>query len=98
MTTRYFTYGIARSTAGSLQGQDLKPSYGLHLLHGLSRQLTQLTPVCLYSQVLIKAPNNQCSHPGQHILDLIHNGTEKLHAKHDGGVVDSLKNLWGMEI
>ena len=69
---------------------------GFHLLHGLGRQLTQLTSVCSDSQALIKALNSQHSHPGQHILDLTHNGAERLHAKQDG-IINKEERLAAVE-
>jgi ribonuclease HI len=56
---------------------------GLHLLNGLSRQLTQTTVLGTDSQAVIKALGNQRSHAGQYILDAIHKSAEQLHAKQD---------------
>jgi ribonuclease HI len=56
---------------------------GLHLLNGLSRQLTQTTVLGIDNQVIIKALGNQKSHAGQYILDAIHKSAEQLHAKQD---------------
>jgi ribonuclease HI len=56
---------------------------GLHLLNGLSRQLTQNTVLGTDSQAVIKALGNQKSHTGQYILDAIHTSAEKLNAKQD---------------
>ena len=57
---------------------------GLHLLNGLSRQLTQPTILGTDSQAVIKALGNQRSQPGHYILDAIHLSAERLHAKQDG--------------
>ena len=65
---------------------------GLHLLHGLGRKLTHLTSMCSDSQTIIKALDNQYPHPGQHILDLIHDGAKKLHAKQDG-IINKVNHL-----
>jgi ribonuclease HI len=56
---------------------------GLHLLKGLSRQLTQPTVLGTDSQAVIQALGNQNSHAGQYILDAIHKSAEQLHAKQD---------------
>jgi ribonuclease HI len=56
---------------------------GLHLLNGLSRQLTRPTILGTDSQAVIKALNNQRSQPGHYILDAIHHSAERLHAKQD---------------
>ena len=57
---------------------------GLHLLNGLSRQLTHPTILGTDSQAVIKALQNQLSHSGQYLLDAIHKSAEHLHAKQDG--------------
>ena len=57
---------------------------GIHLLHGLSRQLTHPTILGSDSQAAIRALGNQSSHSGQYILDAIHKAAECLHAKQDG--------------
>ena len=57
---------------------------GLHLLHGLSHRLTHPTIMGTDSQAVIKALQNQRSHPGQYLLDAIHGAAERLHVKQDG--------------
>ena len=57
---------------------------GLHLLNGLSHQLTYPTVLGTDSQVVIKALKNQCSRLGQYLLDAIHHATKCLHVKQDG--------------
>jgi len=56
---------------------------GLHLLKGLSRQLTHPTVLGTDSRVVIQALGNQKSHVGQYILNSIHKSAEQLHAKQD---------------
>ena len=56
---------------------------GLHLLNGLSRQLTQATVLGTDNQAVIKALRNQKSHTGQYLLNAIHKSAEQLHAKQD---------------
>ena len=56
---------------------------GLHLLNGLSCELTQTTVLGTDNQVVIKALGNQKSHAGQYILDTIHKSAERLNAKQD---------------
>ena len=57
---------------------------GLHLLHGLTWQLTHSVILGTDSQVVIKVLNNQLSHSGHYLLDAIHLAAERLHAKQDG--------------
>ena len=57
---------------------------GLHLLHGLTRQLTHSVILGTDSQAVIKALNNQLSHSGHYLLDAIHLAAERLHTKQDG--------------
>ena len=57
---------------------------GLHLLNGLSRQLTHPTVLGTDSQAVIKALQNQRSHPGHYILDTIYHAAKHLHTKQDG--------------
>ena len=54
---------------------------GVHLLHGLSQQLTHLTVLSSDSQAAIRALGNQGSYSGQYA---IHQAAERLHAKQDG--------------
>jgi ribonuclease HI len=77
-TLRYYLGTGKEHTVYEAEGIGLV--MGLHLLHGLGRKPTHLTPICSDSQAIIRALDNQYSHPGQHILDLIHDGAEKLHA------------------
>jgi ribonuclease HI len=56
---------------------------GLHLLNGLSRQLTRTTILGTDNQAVIKALGNQSPHAGQYILEAIHKSAERLHAKQD---------------
>ena len=56
---------------------------GLHLLNGLSRQLTHPTVIGTDSQAVIKALQNQCSHSGHYLLDVIHHAAKRLHVKQD---------------
>jgi ribonuclease HI len=56
---------------------------GLHLLNGLTRQLTQTTVLGTDNQAVIKVLGNQKLHAGQYILDAIHKSTEQLNAKQD---------------
>jgi ribonuclease HI len=56
---------------------------GLHLLNGLSCQLTRTTILGTDNQAVIKALGNQSPHAGQYILDAIHKSPERLHAKQD---------------
>ena len=65
---------------------------GVHLLHGLSQQLTHLTVFDSDSQAVIRALGNQCTHSGQYILDAIHQATECLHAKQDG-IINKAEHL-----
>ena len=68
---------------------------GVHLLHGLSRQLTHPTVLGSDSQAAIRALGNQSAHSGQYILDAIHQAVERLHAKQDGIVnrADRLQSI-----
>jgi hypothetical protein len=56
---------------------------GLHLLKGLSHQLTHATVLGTNNQAVIKALGNQTPHAGQYILDAIHKAAEELNAKQD---------------
>ena len=56
---------------------------GLHLLNGLSRQLTFPTILGSNSQVAIRALGNQRAHSGQYLLNAIHLAAERLHSKQD---------------
>ena len=56
---------------------------GLHLLKNLNLRLTHPTILGADSQAAIRALNNQRSHPGQYILNSIHNTAESLHKKQD---------------
>ena len=56
---------------------------GMHLLIGLSRQLSRTTILGTDNQAIIKALGNQLPHAGQYILDAIHKPAEQLHAKQD---------------
>jgi ribonuclease HI len=56
---------------------------GLHLLNGLSHQLTHTTILGTDSQAVICALCNQKSHARQYILNTIHQSAECLHAKQD---------------
>ena len=62
----------------------------LHLLHGLTRQLTHPTILGTDSQAVIRALSNQCPHSGHYLLDAIHLAAERLHAKQDG-VINRVK-------
>ena len=57
---------------------------GLHLLNGLSHQLTFPTILGSDSQVAIRALGNQRAHSGQYLLNAIHLAAECLHSKQDG--------------
>jgi hypothetical protein len=57
---------------------------GLHLLWNLNIKLSHHTLLGADSQAVLRALNNQRSHPGQYILDNIHNAVESLHKKQDG--------------
>ena len=57
---------------------------GLHLLNGLSRQLTLPTVLGSDSQAAIRALGNQRAHSGQYLLNAIHVAAEQLHSKQDG--------------
>ena len=57
---------------------------GLHLLHGLSHQLTFPTILGSDSQAAIRALCNQWAHSGQYLLNAIHLAAESLHSKQDG--------------
>ena len=57
---------------------------GLHLLNGLSRQLTLPTVLGSDSQAAIRALGNQRAHSGQYLLNAIHVAAERLHSKQDG--------------
>ena len=69
---------------------------GLHLLSGLSRQLTQPTILGTDSQAVIKSLNNQLAHSGQYLLDAIHQAAERLHEKQDG-LINRLERLQTIE-
>jgi ribonuclease HI len=56
---------------------------GLHLLNGLSHQLSRTTVLGMDNQAIIMALGNQLSHAGQYILDAIHKSAKRLHAKQD---------------
>ena len=56
---------------------------GLHLLKNLNRRLTHPTILGADSQAVLRALDNQRSHPGQYILDSIHNAAESLHKRQD---------------
>ena len=56
---------------------------GLHLLKGLKVQMRSLVILGSDSQALNKALNNQNSHPGQYLIDEIHNSAEQLHSHQD---------------
>ena len=66
---------------------------GLHLLNGLSRQLTHPTVMGTDSQAAIKALKNQSSHLGQYLLNAIHSTTEGLHAKQDSLINSDARHL-----
>jgi ribonuclease HI len=57
---------------------------GLHLLKGLNMKLTHPTILGSDSQAVIRALDNQWSHPSQYILDSIIQSAEDLHKKQDG--------------
>ena len=57
---------------------------GLHLLNGLSSQLTFSTSQGSDSQAAIRALGNHWAHSGQYQLNAIHLAAEHLHAKQDG--------------
>ena len=57
---------------------------GLHLLHGLHREITLPTILGSDSQVAIRVLGNQKVHSGQYILDAIRIAAKHLHAKQDG--------------
>ena len=52
---------------------------GIHLLKGLNVQMQRSVVLGSDSQVLNRALSNQNSHPGQYLIDKIHNSTEQLH-------------------
>ena len=54
---------------------------GLHLLNGLSCQLTFPTILRSDSQAAIRALGNQRAHLGQYLLNTIHLAAEHLHSK-----------------
>ena len=54
---------------------------GLHLLKNLNIKLPYLALLGADSQAVLRALNNQWSHPGQYILDSIHNAAESLYKK-----------------
>ena len=56
---------------------------GLHLLKNLNIKLIHTALLGADSQAVLRALNNQCLHPGQYILDSIHNAAESLHRKQD---------------
>ena len=57
---------------------------GLHLLKNINLRLSHPTILRADSQAVLRALDNQRSHPGQYILDSIHNVAESLHKKQDG--------------
>ena len=73
---------IQKHTVYEVEGVSLV--MGLHLLNGLSRQLTHPTVIGTDSQAVIKALKNQCLHSGHYLLDAVHHTTEQLHMKQDG--------------
>ena len=57
---------------------------GLHLLKNLNIKLIHPTLLGADSQAVLRAINNQRSHPEQYILNSIHNAAEYLHKKQEG--------------
>ena len=57
---------------------------GLHLPKNLNIKLTHPMLLGADNQAVLRALNNQQSHPGQCILNSIHNAAESLHKKQDG--------------
>jgi ribonuclease HI len=69
---------------------------GLHLLTGLSRQLTAPTILGSDSQAPIRALGNQSAHSGQYLLNAIHLAAERLHSKQDG-LINRAERQWLLE-
>ena len=57
---------------------------GLHLLSTLHSRFIHPTVLGSDSQAVIRALDNQWSHPSQYIIDEIHQSAENLHRKQDG--------------
>ena len=57
---------------------------GLHLLSRINSRFTHSTILGSDSQVVIRALDNQCLHPSQYILNIIHQLAKNLHRKQDG--------------
>ena len=57
---------------------------GLHLLSSLNSRFIHPTIIGSDSQAVIRALDNQRSHPSQYIIDKIHQSAESLHRKQDG--------------
>ena len=79
---RYYLGTLLEHTVYEAEGVGIL--MGVHLLHGLSRQLTHSTVLGSDSQAAIRALGNQRVHSGQYILDAIHQAAERLHTKQDG--------------
>jgi ribonuclease HI len=56
---------------------------GIHLLKGLNVQMRRSVALGSDSQALNRALSNQNSHPGQYLIDEIHNSAEQLHSHQD---------------
>ena len=70
---------------------------GLHLLHGLSRQITHPTVTGTDSQVVSRSLNNQLAHSGQYLLNAIHQATKWLHEK-QYGLINHIERLQTIEV
>ena len=66
---------------------------GLHLLSTLHSRFIHPTTLCSDSQAVIRALDNQQSHPSQYIIDSIHQAAEDLHRKQDGIINRALKEV-----
>jgi ribonuclease HI len=83
--TKTLHYHLGPDTKHTVyEAEGVGVTMALHLLKLRNRQLTHPTSICSDSQALLLALDNQRSHAGQYILDIIHDFAEDLHAKQDG--------------
>ena len=70
---------------------------GLHLLSTLHSRFIHPTVLGSDSQAVIRALDNQRSHPSQYIIDEIHQSAENLHRKQDGLINRAERELATLE-
>ena len=80
-TLRYYLETEQEHTVYEAEGVGLV--MGLHLLSSLNSRFTHPTILGSDSQAVIRALDNQQTHPSQYIIDNIHQSAESLHRKQD---------------